>query len=142
MDRCTVQNQTFTTILTLDELLDQTQLGTKKFPNAAKEYDLSDVQEHLPIAIEESTRYIQKLRDEYVDEMDTKILEYLEELDRLKERHLGQMELDFNQESKRLEKQKEIETIFENYHRWITESMEIEKQPFIQVIAVLKGSAS
>jgi hypothetical protein len=136
------KKQTFISILTLDELLEQTQLGSRKFPNAAKEYDLSDVQEHLPLAIEESTKHIQQRRDAYVDEMDTKILEQLEELDRLKERHLGQMELDFNQESKRLEKQKEIETIFENYYRWIKESMEIEKQPFIQVIAVLKGSAS
>ena len=136
------KKQTFTSILTLDELLKQTQLGSRKFPNAAKEYDLSDVQKHLPLAIEESTKHIQQRRDAYVDEMDTKILEQLEELDRLKERHLGQIELDVNQESKRLEKQKEIETIFENYHRWIKESMEIEKQPFIQVIAVLKGSAS
>ena len=96
----------------------------------------------IPLAIDEATKYIQKLRDDYVDTMDTKILEQLEELDKLKERHLGQLEIDFNQESKKLEKQKDINTIFENYHKWIKDSMEIESTPFIQVIALLKGSAS
>jgi len=135
-------DNTFESILSLDALFEQTQIASKKFPNAAKEFDLSDVKQNLPVAIEEATKYIQKLRDAYVDVMDTKILEQLEELDRLKERHLGQLEIDFNQESKKLEKQKEIDTIFENYHKWIKESMEIEKTPFIQVIAVLKGSQS
>jgi hypothetical protein len=136
------KNNAFESILTLDALFEETQLASKQFPNSAKEYDLSDVQKNLPLAITEATKYIQSLRDDYVDTMDTKILEQLEELDRLKERHLGQLKMDFNQESKRLDKQKDIETIFEDYHRWIKESMEIESQPFIQVIAVLKGSAS
>jgi hypothetical protein len=136
------KNNAFDSILSLDALFEETQLSSKIFPNSAKEYDLSDVQKNLPLAINEASKYIQKLRDDYVDTMDTKILEQLEELDKLKERHLGQLEVDINQESKRLEKQKEINTIFENYYKWIKESMEIESTPFIQVIAVLKGSQS
>ena len=136
------KNNAFDSILSLDALFEETQLASKIFPNAAKDYDLSDVQKNLPLAIDEATRYIQKLRDDYVDTMDTKILEQLEELDKLKERHLGQLELDINQESKRLEKQKDINIIFKDYHKWIKDSMEIESTPFIQVIAVLKGSQS
>ena len=132
----------FESILSLEDVFEQTQIAAKKFPNSATDYDLSAIEKNLPVAIEESTKYIQKLRDNYVDVMDTKILEHLEELDKLKERHLGQLEIDFNQESKRVEKQKDIDIIFENYHQWITDSMEIESTPFIQVIAVLKGSAS
>ena len=41
-----------------------------------------------------------------------------------------------------LEKQREIDKIFKDYHQWIKNSMEIENEPFIQVIAVLKGSES
>lgn len=132
----------FESILSLEDVFEQTQIAAKQFPNAANDYDLSDIEKNLPVAIKESTKYIQKLRDDYVDVMDTKILEQLEELDKLKERHLGQLEIDFNQESKRLEKQKDIDAIFKNYHQWIKDSMEIESTPFIQVIAVLKGSAS
>ncbi|MCK9338287.1 MAG: hypothetical protein M0P43_10685, partial [Arcobacteraceae bacterium] len=94
------------------------------------------------VSIEESIKYIQNQRDEYVDKIDTEILEKLEELDKLKQRHIGQLEIDFNQESKKLEKQREIDKIFKDYHNWIKDSMEIENEPFIQVIAVLKGSES
>jgi len=38
-----------------------------------------------------------------------------------------------------VEKQREIDKIFKDYHNWIKETMEIEKEPYIQVIAVLRG---
>lgn len=136
------ENNHFDSILSLNDVFEQTHIASKIFPNAANDFDLSDIKKNLPVAIEESTKHIQKLRNTYVDKMDTKILEQLEELDKLKERHLGQLEFDFNQESKKIEKQKDIDTIFDNYHQWIKDSMEIESTPFIQVIAVLKGSES
>ena len=75
--------------------------------------------------------------------MSTKILEKLEELDNLKQRHLGvvrQLEFNFGQESKKLEKEAEINKIFEDYHNWIKDTMEIEREPFIQIIATLRGN--
>jgi hypothetical protein len=71
--------------------------------------------------------------------MSTELLNHLDGLDKLKIRHMGQLEMDFDQESKRLEKQREIDKIFKDYHNWIKETMEIEKEPYIQVIAVLRG---
>ena len=136
------KNNSFETILTLDEVFDQTQIASKKFPNSANDYDISIIEQNLSKAIDEAKKYIQKQRDDFDDVMSTKVLEQLEELDKLKTRHLGQLEIDFNQESKRLEKQREIDKIFTDYHNWIKDSMEIENEPFIQVIAVLKGSAS
>ena len=132
----------FDSVLDLETLFEETQLHDKTFPNAGKDFDLSDIKSHLPVAIEHATSYIQKLRDDYDDKISTKILEQLEALDRLKERHMGQLEIDFSQKAKREEKQRDIDKIFKDYHQWITDSMEIEHQPFIQVIAVLKGSAS
>ncbi|NOQ32115.1 MAG: DEAD/DEAH box helicase [Helicobacteraceae bacterium] len=136
------KNNKFESILTLEDVFEQTQIATKKFPNPATDYDLSAIQNNLHVAIEESTKHIKKQRDEYVDSKDTEILKHLEELDKLKERHIGQLEMDFNQESKRLEKQREVDKIFNDYHQWIKDSMEIESEPFIQVIAVLTGSES
>ena len=136
------KNNQFESILTLEDVFKQTQIASKKFSNSASDYDLSAIENNLNVAIEESIKYIQNQRDEYVDKIDTEILEKLEELDKLKQRHLGQLEIDFNQESKKLEKQREIDKIFKDYHNWIKDSMEIENEPFIQVIAVLKGSES
>jgi len=135
-------NNSFDSILSLDEVFTQTQINSKKFPNSANDYDLSDIEQNLSIAIEESTKYIQNLRDTFETNLITKFVEYEEELDKLKQRHLGQLEMDFDQKSKKLDKQKEIEDVFKDYHQWIKDSMEIENEPFIQVIAVLKGSKS
>ncbi|MBL0709066.1 MAG: DEAD/DEAH box helicase [Sulfurimonas sp.] len=136
------KNNQFKSILTLEEVFEQTQIASKQFPNSATDYDLSAVQNNLSVAIKESIKHIQKQRDKFETNLITKFLEYEEELNRLKERHLGQLKLEFNQESKRLEKQREVEKIFKDYHQWIKDSMEIESEPFIQVIAVLKGSES
>jgi ERCC4-related helicase len=130
----------FDSILTFEELLNITSLNIKKFPNSASEFDTIFIKENLNVAINKAKENIVLKREKYNDEMDTKILNKLEELDKLKARHLGQLELDLGQESKKLEKQKEIEKIFEDYHNWIKDSMEIEKEPFIQVISALRGS--
>jgi SNF2 family DNA or RNA helicase len=110
------KNNSFESILTLDDVFKQTQIASKKFPNSASDYDLSDIQNNLYVAIDEATKYIQNLRAKFEDETSTKILQHLDELDQLKKRHLGQLKMDFNQESKRLEKQREVEKIFKDYH--------------------------
>jgi len=129
----------FSSILTFSELLEKTQLGNKKFPNRKDEIDISKFTQKLPMAIDKAKMYINEKRVLFDDEISTKLLEQLEALDRLKERHLGQLELDMGQDSKKLEKQREINKIFEDYHYWIKESMEIETQPYIQVIALFVG---
>jgi len=136
------KNDNFTNILSLDEIFKQTQINSKKFPNPATTFDTKDIETNLPTAISQATKYIQNLRDEFETDLITKFVAYEDELDKLKKRHLGQLELDFNQESKKMAKQREIDKIFKDYNQWIKDSMEIEKEPFIQVIAVLKGTES
>jgi hypothetical protein len=133
----------FDSIVNFEELLEITNLNTKKFPNSANEFDTTYIKVNLPFAIERAKDYIISKRDIYDDEMSTKILEKLEELDNLKQRHLGvvrQLEFNFGQESKKLEKEAEINKIFEDYHNWIKDTMEIESEPFIQIIATLRGN--
>ncbi len=136
------EDNRFVKILSLQELLSKSELGSKDFPNSAEDYDISDIESNLPTAIDEAKKHIEIKRDEFSDEMDSKLLEQLEKLDKLKERHLGQLELDFSQDTKKMQKQREIKNIFDDYDAWIKETMEIEKEPFIQVIAVLKGANS
>jgi superfamily II DNA or RNA helicase len=133
----------FDSIMSFEELLEITNLNTKKFPNSANEFDTTHIKVNLPLAIVKAKDYIISKRDAYDDAMSTKILEKLEELDNLKQRHLGvvrQLEFNFGQESKKLEKEAEINKIFEDYHNWIKDTMEIESEPFIQIIATLRGN--
>lgn len=133
----------FDSIMSFEEVLKTTNLNTKKLPNSAADFDTTYIKNNLPIAIEKAKEYISLKRDAYDDAMSTKILEKLEELDILKQRHLGvvrQLEFNLGQESKKLEKEAEINKIFEDYHNWIKDTMEIEREPFIQIIATLRGN--
>lgn len=130
----------FDSVLALQDVLAQTKLNIKKFPNGATDFELESIRANLPHAINEATKYIQTQRDLYDNTMSDELLKQLEELDKLKIRHMGQLEMDFDQESKRLEKQRDIDKIFKDYHNWIKETMEIEREPYMQVIAVLRGS--
>ena len=133
----------FDSIMSFEEVLKTTNLNTKKLPNSAADFDTTYIKNNLPIAIEKAKEYISLKRDIYDDTMSTKILEKLEELDILKQRHLGvvrQLEFNLGQESKKLEKEAEINKIFEDYHNWIKDTMEIEREPFIQIIATLRGN--
>ena len=104
----------FDSVLTLSDVLAHTKLNTKKFPNSVIDYELESIRANLPTAIQEGTKYIQVQRDRYDDAMSTELLKQLDELDRLKVRHMGQLEMDFDQESKKLEKQREIDNIFKD----------------------------
>ena len=71
------------------------------------------------------------------------------QLDSLKERRLFNLELKFENshlsdkiiESRKQIQEREIKKIFEEYYQWIKETMETEKQAWIQVIAVLTGAS-
>ena len=133
----------FDSILSFEEVLQTTNLSTKKFPNSATDFDTTYIKNNLSIAIEKAKEHIVSKRDIYDDTMSTKILEKLEELDILKQRHLGvvrQLEFNLGQESKKREKEADINKIFEYYHNWIKDTMEIEREPFIQIIATLRGN--
>ena len=88
-----------------------------------------------------------RLRNSFDSEITTRLLEYLEELDSLKERRLFNLELKFENsrlsdkviESRKQTEEREINNIFDEYYQWIEETMTTEKQAWIQVIAVLTG---
>ena len=74
-------------------------------------------------------------------------MEYLDELDSLKERRLFNPELKFENsrlsdrivESRKQTEVREINKIFDEYYQWINETMKTEKEAWIQVIDVLTG---
>ena len=129
----------FVNILTLEELLEKTKLDKETFANQAEDFAISDIQDNLSTAIQKVKEHIQKKQEIFETKLIEKFVEYEEELQKLKQRHLGQLELDVGQDSKKMQKQREIEKIFKDYHNWIKDTMEIEKTPYIQVVAVFKG---
>lgn len=133
--------------LSFEKLLDRTQLDRRVYPNQAAEIDAENLKALLPDAISRGNDHMLRVRNEFQGRMDEKLLQHLEELDKLKVRRMSRIEekfLDSRQPERlrnaRLEAEKrEITVIFEEYHIWIKETMETEKQAWIQVMAVLTG---
>ena len=66
----------------------------------------------------------------------------------LKGRQLKQLDLDFAdnkqlesvKQNRKEQRQREIEHNFESYLEWIQDTMTTEKEPYIQLIAVITGA--
>ncbi len=141
------RNGHFEGIRSLPELLERTELGRRVFPNRAESIDTKELEELLPEAVNRGRDHMLRLRNSFDSEITTRLLEYLEELDSLKERRLFNLELKFENsrlsdkviESRKQTEIREINNIFSEYYQWIEETMKTEKQAWIQVIAVLTG---
>lgn len=104
--------------------------------------------ELLGEAVNRGQDYMLRLRNSFDSEITTRLLEYLDEFELLKERRLFNLELKFEKsrlsdkiiESRKQTQERGIKKIFEEYYQWINETMETEKQAWIQVIAVLTGA--
>jgi superfamily II DNA or RNA helicase len=136
----------FVEILNLSEVFSQTGIGEKLFANSATEYDLSDVQSLLPAAVEKAKEKILTERKSFEEQSNEKLQVHIDHLDELKARHQQQLDLDFSEtekeRAKKQEREREINRIFDDYLKWIEDSMIIEKEPYMQVMAALTGGRS
>ena len=83
-------------------------------------------------------------RKTFEDIINPKLQSHLDNLERLKRRHHEQLELFYDgkkQLSRKEQDKREVDKIFNEFWTWVEETMTTEDNPFIQVIAVLKGVA-
>ena len=141
------RNGHFEGIQTLPELLERTELGRRVFPNRAEGINTKELEDLLPEAVNRGRDHMMKVRSEFDSRMTDKLLQHLEELDRLKKERFSILENKFENsrqsekiiESRKQTEEREINKIFDEYYQWIEETMTTEKQAWIQVIAVLTG---
>ena len=87
-------------------------------------------------------------RNAFEEQINQRLTEQLEKLDVLKGRQLKQLDLDFAdnkqlesvKQNRKEQRQREIEHNFESYLEWIQDTMTTEKEPYIQLIAVITGA--
>jgi superfamily II DNA or RNA helicase len=123
----------------LEAVIGKTGLGTRGFPNAGGEVALDGVKGLLPEAVESAKAWMRERRKEFEDEINVKLNERLEALDRLREKQHRQLEFDFGESRQKDVKRRRIDKIFDGYMEWIEDTMTTEDDPYIQVVSVLKG---
>lgn len=138
----TFQHNGFQQIEEFNELLLRTGLGKTKYPNPLAKVNIDFLGSLLPQAVEQAKHYMTEKRKEFEEHTNEKLDEQIRALDRLRGKKYDQLELfyeDKKQLSKKEQDKREIDRIFGEYFKWVEDSMITEDNPFIQVIAVLKG---
>lgn len=129
-------------------LANNPQLG-KKLTNAGGEQRNHQRQQQLlEKAIDHARDVFAHDRQAFEDKINQQLNEHLEKLEKLKGRQISQLEMDFAEnkqqesvkQSRKEQRQREIEHNFNSYIEWIEDTMTTEKEPYIQVIAVITGA--
>ncbi len=110
---------------------------------------IPDILEHaqglLPAVLNWAAEYGKDARAEHEAIVGPKLQEHLDDLKTLRERHNAVVRQQFEGREDRLatgtiaKRSKEIDKLFTNYEGWITDTMELEDDPYLQVLAVLTG---
>ena len=126
-------------------LLERTLLGKSPIPNRARSLPIECLQQQLPEAVVKAREWIIEKRDIFEEQINSKLDEQLKELERLRESQMQQLELKLNssrqQESRkahlRVTGEQDINALFDQYIDWVEDTMTTERQPWLQVIAIL-----
>lgn len=140
----TFHQNAFQAIEPFDSLLTRTGLDRTTFPNRGGPIDPASLKPLLSEAVRQARQYMRHERNRFEDIINPKLQTHLSNLERLKGRHHQQLEMfygDSKQVDRKEQKKREIDHIFNEFWTWVEETMTTEDNPFIQVIAVLKGVA-
>ena len=132
----------FKKIEPFEALLKRTGLRDTSFPNREDTIDMEPIRALLPETVQQAKIYMSQKRNAFEENINEKLNHHLKALERLKGRHHEQLELFYmgkKQLSKKEQEKREINRKFDEFITWVEETMTTEDNPFIQVIAVLKG---
>ena len=134
----------------LEETLKRFDLGGTSKPNTTKPVNLNQLNELRAPVVKAVKKVVLEEREAFDAETLPKLQEQLEELDKLRDKQVKQLDfwLDHSKQeqkfkdSKRNKNMKRIEEVFKDYQRWIEDTMQTEPAPYIQLIAVIARSQS
>lgn len=133
--------------MTMDEMLAATGFQRCDMPNTGnvQEEVATACEALLPDVITHARKIMSESCAEYKERTDGPIYAEMEKLDNLKERHMHhvwekyeQLSM-FGKERKRDQEVRHIDELFDEFFTWVKESMEIQDNPYIRVIAVFTG---
>lgn len=135
------EDGTFRERLSMNAVLQKTNLRSTNLPNTNSLTD-ADVQEAtslLPDVVHQAECYLEECYNQYAAYIGPLLDQELDKLAALEEKHKDyQMSL-FENERKRSEQERRIDELFNRFEAWVTDTMGIEKVPYIRVVTVLKG---
>ena len=129
----------------MSEVMQKTHLNEKE-PNTQRimEQQIVNAQALLQDVVERAKSLMFTKCVEYKDKTDPYIYDEMQRLMELQERHKDAQLSIFDlgvagMERRKSEKEREIEKIFDDFMEWEKDTLEIEENPYIRIIAVTMG---
>ena len=144
-----VRDGAFQGIGPIEKVLEKTGLTEKTFANPGDARVDPRARELLPDVVQKARDWMRQKRRDFEDHLNPQLNEKLEDLEKLKIRHLQRIQSYFSgqkvaeniKKSRRQEKKREVEKLFSGYMHWIEESMSTEEHAYIKIAAVIQGTA-
>jgi len=133
--------------MTMDEMLTVTDFRNGSIPNigSVSENTAVTYEALLLDVIDHAREFMSESCVAYKERTDGPIYSELEKLENLRTRHLHHIWAKYEQlsifgkERKRDQEVRHIDDLFDEFYTWVKESMEIQDNPYIRVIAVFTG---
>ena len=135
----------FSEALSFEAIVERAGLGRREIPNREQPLDLNSLKALLPEAVEHSRQYFLQRRNAFEEAINAQLEEEVAALDAFKERRLRQLELNLAQPDQsgpfKHQRQdhagREVEEVYDEYFKWIEDTMTTEPSPWVKVICAM-----
>ncbi|MBI4699882.1 MAG: DEAD/DEAH box helicase [Deltaproteobacteria bacterium] len=129
-------------------LTERTGLGHRKLPNVGDTAaEAEAIEAHLALVVERAKAWMREERKSFESAINDKLNAQLEALERLRARQLAHLDawlaqlplFGANLDDRRAAEKRRIDRAFDEFIEWVEDTMTTEDNPFLQVVAVLRG---
>lgn len=136
------KNDKFVDLMSIKDVIQKTQLVNRVNEQLINDAELSKANNLMEEAITHVEEKLKKLSEAYSDFTLEETVAYFDKLEELKKRHyeyneIQQLSLFDDLVRTKQIKKNQIDEIFDTYNKWYKDSVEIENQPYIKVVAVM-----
>lgn len=137
------ENGEYVKCLTMSEMLNKTDFRNSRIPNSGSlsDEDINRAQALLPNVIEQAKKYLNGYYEDYQSRINPLLDEEIDKLAELEGRHKDYQLSLFESERKKSEQERMVDELFDKFTTWVTDTMSIQNNPYIRIIAVMKGAA-
>lgn len=137
----------FQSIEPLETILDRTGLARQSFSNPG-DIKISEMAKNLlPKVVYQAQGHMKEVRKEFENQINPKLNDHLKKLESLKARHKKEIQqylwglniAKTLKDRRKNEQEREVESLFAEYMKWIEDTMSTEEQAYIKIGAVLQG---
>ncbi|MCD7854258.1 MAG: hypothetical protein LUG66_01405 [Clostridiales bacterium] len=132
----------FEKVMDMNEIVQSAGLDGKQIPNtnSITDRDIKVASDLLEVVVAQAMLHLDEYLKKYQDEMTPLLDEEVEKLTDLQEKHREYYQVTlFEQERKLSEQERRIDDLFDRFVNWVKDTLTVQNNPYIRVIAVLTG---